>query len=71
AVTAYADPALIDDFRHQTQSAYPFYSADDILLKTIVRSNPGIVLLKDGKVIEKWHYKHLPSFEIIKELMNK
>ncbi|MFT4762220.1 MAG: putative membrane protein YphA (DoxX/SURF4 family), partial [Saprospiraceae bacterium] len=41
AVTAYADPALIDDFRHQTQSAYPFYSADDILLKTIVRSNPG------------------------------
>lgn len=66
AVTAYADPALIDDFRHETQSAYPFYSADDILLKTIVRSNPGIVLLKDGKVIQKWHYKHLPSFEEIK-----
>lgn len=69
AVTAYADPALIDDFRHQTQSAYPFYTADDILLKTIVRSNPGIVLLKDGKVIEKWHYKHLPNFDEIKELM--
>jgi uncharacterized membrane protein YphA (DoxX/SURF4 family) len=65
AVTAYADPAMIDDFRHETQSAYPFYSADDILLKTIVRSNPGIVLLKDGKIVEKWHYKHLPSFENI------
>ena len=65
AVTAYADPAMVDDFRHETQSAYPFYSADDILLKTIVRSNPGIVLLKDGKVVNKWHYKHLPSFEEI------
>lgn len=65
AVTAYAAPDLIDDFRHETQSAYPFYSADDILLKTIVRSNPGIVLLKDGKVVQKWHYKHLPSFEEI------
>lgn len=69
AVTAYADPALIDDFRHETQSAYPFYTADDILLKTIVRSNPGIVLLKDGKIIQKWHYKHLPNFEEIKGLM--
>lgn len=66
AVTAYADPAMIDDFRHETQSAYPFYSADDILLKTIVRSNPGIVLMKDGKIIEKWHYKHLPNFETIR-----
>ena len=37
--------------------------ADDILLKTIVRSNPGIVLMKDGKILDKWHYKKLPAFE--------
>ena len=66
AITAYADPALIDDFRHATQSAYPFYGADDILLKTIVRSNPGLVLLKDGKIIQKWHYKKLPTYDEIK-----
>jgi len=67
AVTAFADPARIDDFRHASQSAYPFYQADDILLKTIVRSNPGIVLLKDGEIIGKWHYKQLPAFEEIQE----
>lgn len=66
AVTGYADPAKLDDFRHATQSAYPFFTADDILLKTIVRSNPGVVLLKGGEVIQKWHYKKLPSYEEIK-----
>lgn len=58
-----ASGAMIDDFRHETQAAYPFYEADDILLKTIVRSNPGIVLWKDGKIIMKWHHKQLPEYE--------
>ena len=40
AVTAPNSPEAIDDFRHATQSAYPFYTADDLLLKTIQRSNP-------------------------------
>ncbi len=66
AVTAPNDPALIEDFRHSTQSAYPFYIADDLLLKTIQRSNPGLVLWKDGKIIQKWHFKKMPSFEEIK-----
>lgn len=67
AVTSFADPAFIDDFRHATQSAYPFYTADDILLKTIVRSNPGILLLKNGEIIMKWHHKKFPGYQTIKE----
>jgi len=66
AVTNPEDPAAVDDFRHATQSGYPFYVADDLLLKTIQRSNPGVVLWKDGKIVQKWHYKKLPSFEEIK-----
>ena len=65
AVTAPNPPALIDDFRHETQSAYPFYVADDLLLKTIQRSNPGLVLWHDGKIVAKWHFKKLPTFEEI------
>jgi uncharacterized membrane protein YphA (DoxX/SURF4 family) len=66
AVTAPNDPAVVEDFRHSTQSAYPFYTADDLLLKTIMRSNPGLVLWKDGKIIQKWHYKKMPSYDEIK-----
>jgi len=43
-----------------------FCKADDILLKTIVRSNPGVVLWKDGKILEKWHIKRLPDYNVIK-----
>jgi len=40
-----------------------YLTADDILLKTIMRSNPGVMHWKDGKIINKWHYKKLPSFD--------
>ena len=52
-----------ETFRHKNQTAYPFYSADETPLKTMMRSNPGLMLLKNGMVINKWHYKHLPTFE--------
>ncbi len=66
AITKPYSAAQIDEFRHEVQAAYPFYTADDILLKTIVRSNPGVLLWKDGKIIQKWHISKLPSYEEIK-----
>ncbi len=44
-----------------------FLKADDILLKTIQRSNPGVLLMKDGVIIRKWHIRQLPTFESIQE----
>jgi uncharacterized membrane protein YphA (DoxX/SURF4 family) len=67
ATTGYADPGMIQEFRSASQSAYPFYVGDDILLKTIVRSNPGVVLWKEGTIVKKWHFKKLPDFNTIKE----
>jgi uncharacterized membrane protein YphA (DoxX/SURF4 family)/peroxiredoxin len=41
----------------------PFYNTDDKELKTMIRSNPGIVLLKDARVLKKWHFRDIPSGE--------
>ncbi len=51
----------VEEFRHRNQTAFPFYHADETPLKTIIRSNPGLVLFKNGVVINKWHFRHLPT----------
>lgn len=61
-----ADGDMIRDFKEAAGIEFTACSADDILLKTIVRSNPGIVLMQDGKILDKWHYRNLPSFEEVK-----
>lgn len=43
-----------------------YFTADEKLLKTIMRSNPGIVLWENGILLHKWHYKKLPSWVEIK-----
>lgn len=46
-----------------TGAEYPFYLTDETTLKTIVRSNPGLLLLKDGTIIRKWSHNRLPGSE--------
>ncbi|MDH3648042.1 MAG: hypothetical protein OEQ53_00070 [Saprospiraceae bacterium] len=67
AVFGGADQEMLASLREAADIDFPVYTADDILLKTIVRSNPGIVLMEDGKILQKWHYKRVPSFEEIKD----
>lgn len=58
-------------FRHKYQLASPYYFADATVLKTMVRSNPGILLLKDGKVLAKWHYNDTPLVDDIIEILGQ
>ena len=58
---------MIEEFRHEVQAAYPFYFTDETTLKTIVRSNPGVLLLKKGTILWKWHHNDFPTFEEIKQ----
>ena len=58
----------INDFKEKTNASYTFFNTDEITLKTIIRSNPGIVLLKKGTIIGKWHHRNIPSTE---DIMNE
>lgn len=62
AMTKFNDDATIADFKAKVGADYPFWRGDDIMLKTIVRSNPGVVLMKNGVILDKWHYRKLPDF---------
>jgi len=55
----------IQQWRDRTGAEYPFCQTDDIVLKTMIRSNPGLMLLKDGKVIGKWSHNRMPREEAL------
>lgn len=46
-----------------TGAEYPFCTTDETTLKTMIRSNPGLMLLRDGKIIGKWSHNRLPKAE--------
>jgi len=56
---------VIEEFRHEYQIMYPYCYTDPIVLKTMVRANPGLILLKEGVVVDKWAWRKTPKFEII------
>ena len=59
-VTASANDE-IERWRDLTGAEYQFCNADETTLKTMIRSNPGLILLKDGTIIDKWSHNALPQ----------
>ena len=55
----------------QTGAEYPFCQTDDIVLKTMIRSNPGLLLLKDGVIIRKWSRNNLPNEYVLTDSLDK
>ena len=51
----------INQWCERTGAEYIFCQTDETVLRTIIRSNPGMLLLKDGKIIRKWSHNRLPD----------
>ncbi|MBP6755693.1 MAG: DoxX family protein [Bacteroidia bacterium] len=62
-----SDAKQVDDYKHKHQALYDFATSDGVVLKTIIRSNPGLVLIKNGTVIMNWHYNNFPSYSDVKQ----
>lgn len=65
-------PKDAEAFSKAHHLAMEIFYADDVPLKEMVRANPGILLLKDGTILNKWHYHAIPSYDnLVKKYFQK
>jgi len=64
-------PGEVDKFRHEHNSMFDYYYCDATALKTMIRSNPGLMLLHNGTVAAMWHHSDFPTFDEVKKLLQK
>jgi uncharacterized membrane protein YphA (DoxX/SURF4 family) len=56
-------PSKTLEFKQAHNTPYEYLYCDQTVLKTIMRSNPGLMLIREGVVIAKWHANDLPSID--------
>ena len=57
------DLPAYESWRDRTGSTYPVLFSDAETLEAMVRSNPGLIMLRQGRIIRKWHYENIPTEE--------
>ena len=69
-VLATATPsAKTAEITQQVGWSYPVSLMDETVLKTVIRSHPGYLLLDDGVIRHKWHYNNAPSVDEMQALL--
>jgi uncharacterized membrane protein YphA (DoxX/SURF4 family) len=63
-----ADEAAFEIFRHEQQLAVPYYFVDATVLKSMSRTNPGVILMQEGTILGKWASAALPDAATIQAL---
>jgi len=58
-----AETSQTEQFKNVNKLGFDFFNADQTTLKTMVRSNPGLLLIKGGVILDKWHFNDFPSLE--------
>lgn len=67
-----ASPSDAQAFAKKYQLVSEIFYADAVPLKSMVRANPGVMLLKNGTIINKWHYHSVPDYdELVKDYFGK
>ncbi|MBQ8957711.1 MAG: DoxX family protein [Bacteroidales bacterium] len=61
--TVAAEPEYVEQLREKYDFLYEAYFADELEIKTIVRSNPGLIWLDNGLVKDKWSAIDFPQGE--------
>lgn len=64
------DESTYENFRHEYQIPLPYFYADGTVIKAMVRANPGLILLRDGIVLGKWHNNDIPTKSELLSLIN-
>jgi len=62
-------PSAIDQYRHEVQAMYAYYIVDATQLKTMIRANPGLILLKGSVVKGMWGHNSFPEFKEVQKMM--
>jgi hypothetical protein len=57
ALTGSSD-ADVQKFVDKTDVTFPFWKTDPTVLKTMIRANPGLILLKKGTIMGKWNWRN-------------
>lgn len=59
-------------FAKRNHLVFEIFYADEVPLKSMVRANPGVILMKNGVILNKWHYHSVPKYDdLVKQYFQK
>lgn len=65
-------PQSAEAFSKKHHLMFEIFYVDEVPLKEMVRANPGVLLLKNGTIINKWHYHTVPGYdELVKQYFQR
>ncbi len=64
-------PDSFEAFKYKYEANFDFFNTDEIALKTMIRSNPGLMVLKKGTILKKYHFNDIPKPEDLDSQLNQ
>lgn len=60
----------IESFRQRSGAQYPIHTGDGTTIKSMVRSNPGLMLIHNGDIVAKWANADFPTVSELEKILN-